>query len=309
MSESTHGANGVRIEDRRAHGLRITHTASTYAGREWHRATSEDDVVRLHFSLRGAYAVRYPVLDRSFDLVGGHFNFIHSKHFELEFVNETPELETFGVQFPIRRFVDWVDGASESASRFCERLANGQGGLFSERWSPLTPAIEHVIAQMRERRFLGRLDELFILSKSTELLAMAVDAFDSISPFETVKSSGDRERIVAARDRIVERLTDPPTLTEISRFVGLNEFKLKRGFKEMFGRTMFAYLAERRLDLALRELLDTDKTAAEIAFGLGYATPQHFGTAFKKRFGVTPKSARKNPRSVTLRGPPSAASS
>jgi len=69
----------------------------------------------------------------------------------------------------------------------------------------------------------------------------------------------------------------------------------KRGFKEMFGVTVYGYLTEQRLETARRALLDTDKTAAEVAFELGYATPQHFHNAFKKRFGVTPNSVRKAP--------------
>jgi AraC family transcriptional regulator, transcriptional activator of the genes for pyochelin and ferripyochelin receptors len=75
--------------------------------------------------------------------------------------------------------------------------------------------------------------------------------------------------------------------------VGLNEYKLKRGFKEMFNTTVFGYLTEQRLQLAHQFLRDTQKTAAEISSDLGYATPQHFNNAFKKKFGVTPYSVRK----------------
>jgi AraC-like DNA-binding protein len=55
---------------------------------------------------------------------------------------------------------------------------------------------------------------------------------------------------------------------------------------------VFGYLAEQRLQLAWQYLRDTQKTAAEISYELGYATPQHFNNAFKKKFGVTPYSAR-----------------
>ena len=85
----------------------------------------------------------------------------------------------------------------------------------------------------------------------------------------------------------------PPNLSEIARTVGLNEYKLKRGFKEMFRMTVFGYLIEQRLLLARQTLLDTRKTAAEISYELGYCTPQHFNNAFKKRFGNTPEAFRK----------------
>jgi hypothetical protein len=86
------------------HGLKITHTVSDFAGSTVHRGQGTDDVVRLHFGLRGDYRVRYPQLDRSYDLVGGHHNIFYAKNFELEFVNKTPSIETFGVQFQVAQF-------------------------------------------------------------------------------------------------------------------------------------------------------------------------------------------------------------
>ena len=75
----------------------------------------------------------------------------------------------------------------------------------------------------------------------------------------------------------------------------MNEYKLKKGFKETFNNTIFGYLTDQRLQLAKQYLLDTQQTAAEISTQLGYATPQHFNNAFKKKFGVTPFSVRNNP--------------
>jgi AraC family transcriptional activator of pyochelin receptor len=63
----------------------------------------------------------------------------------------------------------------------------------------------------------------------------------------------------------------------------------------LFGSTVFSYLTGQRLELAMQMLNDTDQTAAQVAFALGYKTPQHFGEAFKRRFGITPKAVRKNP--------------
>ena len=110
-----------------------------------------------------------------------------------------------------------------------------------------------------------------------------------------IRTKADKERIIAARDLVNERLDNPPNLSEIARMVGLNEYKLKRGFKETFRSTVFGYLSEQRLRLAFEQLKGTQKTASEIAADLGYATPQHFNNAFKKKFGMTPQMVRKNP--------------
>lgn len=104
-----------------------------------------------------------------------------------------------------------------------------------------------------------------------------------------ITSDYDRERIIFARDYIMDRLHMPPTLPELARIAGINEFKLKRGFKEIFHTGIHAYLSEARLLLAHDQLQRAQKTATEIAFELGYASPQHFSAAFKKRFGIPPK--------------------
>ncbi|MEJ7600772.1 MAG: AraC family transcriptional regulator [Kofleriaceae bacterium] len=278
------------------HGIRVTHTASQFDRSSAHHATAgTEDVVRLHFGLRGDYRVRYPQIERAYELVGGHHNILYAHEFELEFVNKTPEIETFGVQFPVAQFVSYVDGTSDALSRFCDQITSGKPSILYDAWAGMTPELEHTIRQLRDSDHAPGLRELFVLSKSIGLLTLSIEASHHAPGAQYVKTDADRERLVAARDRVNERLSDPPTLTELSRLVGLNEFKLKRGFKEMFGTTVFAYLTEQRLQLARQYLLDTDKTAAEIAFELGYATPQHFSAAFKKHFGVTPNSVRKAP--------------
>jgi AraC-like DNA-binding protein len=78
----------------------------------------------------------------------------------------------------------------------------------------------------------------------------------------------------------------------VAKNVGLNVYKLKRGFKEVYNISVFKYLTEQRLNLAYQYLKETQKTAAEIAFQLGYATPQHFSHMFKKRFGITPHQVK-----------------
>jgi len=151
---------------------------------------------------------------------------------------------------------------------------------------------------MLEARYEGALEELFLLSQSIELLVRVIEAGSRARSGAGVfaPSKADREKLVAARQYVDSRLTDPPALHELARHVGLNEYKLKRGFKDLFGQTVFGYLSAERLELARKMLLDTDKTAAEVAALLGYATPQHFHAVFKKRFGPAPNSMRKNPK-------------
>ncbi|MBT1695716.1 AraC family transcriptional regulator [Fulvivirgaceae bacterium PWU4] len=275
----------------------LGHSISTFTDYVDFPASSPTDVIRLHFGMKGNYSFSYRQLNRSFDLIGSHHNIMWSNGFDMVMQNKTLEIETFGIQFPKDLFIQYTQHASDQLKRFTEDIVNGRSSLFSERWAAIDPGIDQVIQQIIHCRYNGDLKKLFLLSKSIELLVLSADAYRTpVNQKDTIiKSSTDKEKIIAVRDLINERVSAPPNLSEIAKTVGLNEYKLKRGFKETFNTTVFGYLTEQRLHLAHRYLRDTQKTAAQIALELGYATPQHFNNAFKKKFGITPYSVRNNP--------------
>lgn len=82
------------------------------------------------------------------------------------------------------------------------------------------------------------------------------------------------------------------SLGMLCRKFGLNEFKLKKGFKQLFGCTVFSYVQELRMKTA-RQLLVTGKmNVSEIADHLGYSSPNHFSAAFRKMYGYPPTTLR-----------------
>jgi AraC-like DNA-binding protein len=261
-------------------------------------ATSNNtDLVRLHFGLKGNYEFSYKQLDKRFDLIGGHHNIMYSNGFDIEIENKTFEIETFGIQFSKELFIDFTQNANDQIKRFSENILLGKSNLLSQNWGAIDYSIEQVIRQIINCNYSTELKKMFLLSKSIELLVLSAESY---SYFENkkeifVKNKSDKEKIIAVRDLINENLNCPPNLNQIAKTIGLNEYKLKRGFKEVFKNTVFGYLTEQRLNLALQYLKDTQKTSSEIAYSLGYATPQHFSNAFKKKFGFAPNSVRNNP--------------
>lgn len=105
-------------------------------------------------------------------------------------------------------------------------------------------------------------------------------------------SLNDRDRIIFARDYMMQHSDMPPTIPELAKIAGINEFKLKRGYKEIFGTTIFGHLAETRLEQSRYILQEGKKAISEIAFELGFSSVQHFSTAFKKKFGIPPGQAK-----------------
>ncbi|TLV03004.1 helix-turn-helix transcriptional regulator [Dyadobacter luticola] len=278
-------------------GIKIGHSISKFKELTSFDASSKADVVRMHFGMRGDYMFSYKQLNSTFDLIGGHHNIMYSRDFDMTVSNKTLELETFGIQFPTETFIQFTQNATDALKRFAENIVQGKSAILSKNWGAIDSQMQQVLSQIIHCKFSDELKSLFLLSKSIELLVLCADSIDlSDSKKEVfIKSKTDKEKIIAVRDLINERVHCPPNLTEISRHVGLNEFKLKKGFKETFNNTVFGYLTDQRLNLARQYLLDTQRTAAEISTELGYATPQHFNNAFKKKFGMTPFSVRNNP--------------
>jgi AraC-like DNA-binding protein len=277
-------------------GIRMGHAVSTFNSLTRFTATNTDsDLVRLHIGLKGNYSFRYHPLDTDYHLIGGHLNILYSKDFGMTVENRTLTLETFGIQFPKEAFLRFTQNASDHLKRFADHLVAGTPAILSEQWGAVDPAIQQVVHQIINNPYKGDLQQLFLLSKSVELLVLTAEscrlALGKKDNFIT--SPADKEKILAVRDLINEKLDCPPNLSSISRTVGLNEFKLKRGFRQVFNTTVFGYLSEQRLLLARQYLLDTKHTAAQIGYQLGYSTPQHFNNAFKKRFGNTPEKIRK----------------
>ena len=97
------------------------------------------------------------------------------------------------------------------------------------------------------------------------------------------------QKIRAAKDIILKRMTDPPSLDELASEIGLSLKKLKDGFKQIYGDTVFAYLLDHKMDEA-RKMLESQKyNVNEVGLKLGYSTSSHFINAFKKKYGTTPK--------------------
>ena len=276
-------------------GIRMGHAISRFHTLTSFNASSANtDMVRLHIGLKGNYSFRYQQLDTTFDLIGGHHNILYSKDFDMTVENRTLELETFGVQFPKETFLRFTQNSTDLLKRFAEKIIKDKSVLLTDQWGAVDPPIQQVVDQVLHNRYAGDLQQLFLLSKSIEILVLCAESCQKTSNKKDVflKSNADKEKIIAARDLVNESVHCPPSLSEIAAAVGLNEYKLKRGFKETFQTTVFGYLTDQRLLLARRYLLDTEKTAAEIAYELGYSTPQHFNNAFKSHFGHTPDSIR-----------------
>jgi len=117
-----------------------------------------------------------------------------------------------------------------------------------------------------------------------------------VSPERKVLSLSERDKeSLQEVKRIIEfHPTDEPLhLTQLCRKTGINEFKLKIGFRTLFSCTPYSYFLELKMSQAKKLLLEPDSTVYGVAYTLGYQHASNFCNEFKKRFGVTPLQFRK----------------
>ena len=96
-------------------------------------------------------------------------------------------------------------------------------------------------------------------------------------------------KVRAAKEYLLEDLNNSPTIKQIAKHVALNEYNLKTGFKEIYGKTIHSFLKDYKMTKARELILLREYQIAEIADQLGYTNVSHFIDAFKKKFGISAK--------------------
>lgn len=275
--------------------IHISHNVIDYHSSGKQLAKNDSEFVRLHFGLQGSYDFSFRQLNSSFSLSGHHNNIMYSDGLEIEVQNKSKRIETFGINFHTDAFIEIGQNGNEPLKKFTDQVVHKKNTIFSPIWKTNSLNMQLVIHEIINCSYKNELRDLFLLSKSIELLVLQVELYEQHSSNQFIKSAKDKRSLIEARELLNTRIHNPPTIVELSKLIGLNEYKLKKGFKELFGTTIFGYIHHLRMSIAKRLLLGSDKTVKEIAYETGYSSPQHFSNAFKKKFGVSPKSVRNNP--------------
>lgn len=145
-------------------------------------------------------------------------------------------------------------------------------------------------------------DQLILESKTIELLALQIAQYEHLqnaSPSDLL-SKENMDKMLSARDILINNTGTQLTLRSLAHLVGTNEFNLKRNFKIAFGSTVYNYLNQYKMEQARIMLQEKDVTVAEVATKMGYKYATHFSSAFKKYFGYLPNMIKSGRLSVLL---------
>ncbi len=275
-------------------GIRILHTKTKYNNHYLFKNHNNDKVVGLEFNIRGRYNIYHQ--NNIYKVNNQQHNIVYSPGTHNYFENHDLETETFKIEFSPEMFMEITSESNDLLKRFVSQMVAEQPAVLSLSSGIIDLQLTNAINEILNCRYSGGIKKTFLLSKCLEILVLQAESFMHTEKPGHIypKNKTDVERLDFARRYIIEHVDLPPSLRELAKLSGLNEYKLKRGFRELYNDTVFGYLTNYRLMTAKQKLESDRMSIAELAYELGFSSPQHFSKTFKERFGMSPKAIRKN---------------
>lgn len=173
------------------------------------------------------------------------------------------------------------------------RFGRGETFFIAPKNLSIPIALSVALNDLEVSQMMGNASPMYLEAKVTECLSLFMRETEGKEPVNAkIVGFSDRDKIYQARDIICSEYLNPPSLHDLALRVGTNECTLKAGFKEAFRTTVFNYLFDYRMNIAIHYLLDTNKSIGEVAGLVGYEHQAHFCIAFKRKFNVTPSEYR-----------------
>jgi AraC family transcriptional regulator, transcriptional activator of the genes for pyochelin and ferripyochelin receptors len=181
-----------------------------------------------------------------------------------------------------------ADGAGEVPASL-QHLFRAIEEPYFYRYGGITSEMRLALHQVLHCPYQGGTKRLYLESKILELLALMTAQEQDLRSISLPLPMDTVDRIHAAQKILLQRLDCPPSLMELARSVGLNDNALKRGFRQVFGTTVFGYLHDYRLTQAAQLLASGEMKVTEVATAIGFENRSYFATAFRKKYGMNPK--------------------
>ncbi|PZR23195.1 MAG: AraC family transcriptional regulator [Flavobacterium psychrophilum] len=155
----------------------------------------------------------------------------------------------------------------------------------------INPSMAVVLSQLFHFNLHQSIKKLYFKGKVYELLSLYFNRAEDTNA-ESCPFLVDEENVIKirkAKDIVIANMAEPPGLEELADQVGISLKRLKMGFKQIYGDSVYSFLFDYKMDYA-RKLLDSGTyNVNEVGLRIGYSTASHFISAFKKKFGTTPK--------------------
>jgi len=257
--------------------------------------SSPSETININFFLEGRLDTRFSGIENELKMRPNQHNLVFSP--------EGSDINRFSRNTPVKMLhislnKDFFISCLNADNTWSESVANNilsncpfSGG---KQNLEITPKMQRLLNEICTSNVTGPMRNLMLQSRILELLALQMEQFQSPLPIHQDVRYDEAEKLFQLKTYLDANFLTELNLSQLSRICLLNEFKVKKGFKLLFGITVFNYLKKLRMEYAGNLLLDSSLSVDETADILGYEHAQHFSAAFKKYMGVSPSHFQHN---------------
>ena len=244
--------------------------------------------IQFHFCLKGHARFLYHGGSYVVDLPKDQSQLLFNPETELPLsVILNPGTRMLSVLMPIRK----LHSLFTSEAAYIPFLSPDNLDRKYYKQHPVTPSFSIILSQLWNEQMHASVRALYCKGKIYELLSL----YFNRSPETQVEQcpflvdEENVQRIRQAKEIIINRMAEPPSLSQLATEVGISLKKLKEGFKQIYGDSVYSFLFDYKMEVA-RKLLETGRyNVNEVGLRVGYSTASHFIAAFKKKYNTTPK--------------------
>ena len=245
--------------------------------------------IQFHFCISGSITFNYNKGAYNLKLDEGKFLTLYNpeKHLTID-ASAAKNSKVISVLIPIVEFHKLFSSSSTDIPFFENKSLNQKH--YSENL--ISNSILIVLNQIIKNDMDNSTRSLLYKAKIYELFSLIFKKTKEIDldqcPF--LKNDENLKKIAKAKDVILKDIKNPPSLIELSKTIDLSLKNLKKGFKEIYGKPVYKYLFDFKMERAKQLLSNGNLNVNEVSYDLGYSSSSHFIAAFKKKYGITPRT-------------------
>lgn len=251
------------------------------------------DLLEIQFNLSANDIFYYnkPTIERVTPKMTGNISYLAQEENKAAILfKKDISYTTFDIHLPCSFFNKFA-GESKCLDCFLCQIEHKRSCCLFETGLCVNAQLYNTICKIKQCPYKGLSKKIYLESKIYELIALLVESADNKSPDHRLTKT-DIDNIHFAASLIRNNLKSPFTIQQLAKEVGMNQTKLKNGFKAIIGNTIFGYLQEIRMSQAEEYLLHSDLPIQEIAYLSGYQNVSNFSAAFKHIHGYSPNQLR-----------------
>jgi len=223
-------------------------------------------------------------------LPAGRFNFTYAPQLEGRMKVEADQFYRYFEIHPVFSILEDLADCFPDLVPFLRRVERGDTVMLKDSHPTATQEMLTIIHRILYNKLEGRLRKIYLEIKIYELVVLALyQSLQVESPPNAVfLTAYEIEKIRETKDHLEKNIDNPLPISALSRIVGMNGTKLKRGFKQLYNATIFEFVINLRMEKAIDLLQKTNISIQEIAIMTGYSNVSNFTNAFKRKFGQPP---------------------